>query len=445
MTGHHWFADVAEAAVGRSCSFFHAAALRRGGSLREHLTGALEERGLVPRFVEGQSVAERGGWDDVLPLVEDVGAGDIVVIWGPERLGARRDFANLLAQSRPKAQALLATGARVLIVSSRPRAWFPDPDGSSLISDASKVHPTAVTAETVRHAQPIIEAEAAERIAGHAVGSVSLAQCFAAIELAEGSSRAKRASAEKSLRDAYRDALAELCIEDLAVLERELLDLGRYDVPEDDFPASLASQLVDAGLASVNDTTGVVSLIESAHRGLAREALVFVLQRVVVPPAQWRKLAGELFTYERFVRLTLACHFEHTIGDSWKSDALVDLGSKALGIARGEGFVAGDAVSDLATPLDWLLLDDLFTLASVAADGGHVGGLSARDWMRQAAVLVVRRRIDLAEGFASALDFGDDVLRGGFPDEWFGVGVPVFGPGGDGRGEFVDAGEGAAA
>src|SRR3954452_11240670 len=59
--------------------------------------------------------------------------------------------------------------------------------------------------------------------------------------------------------------------------------------------------------------------------------------------------------------------------------------------------------------------------------------------------LVVRLRFDLAEGFAAALDLGDDVFGGGFPDEWFGVGVPVFGPGGDGVAEFGDAGEGAAA
>ena len=394
MTGHHWFADVAEAVTGRSCSFFHAAALRRGDSLRENLILALEARGLVPRLVEGQSVAERGGWDGVLPVVDDVGAGDIVVIWAPERLGARRDFGGLLAQSRPKAQALLGTGARILVVSSRPKAWFPDPDGSSLISDASKVHPAAVNAETVIRALPIIGAEAAERIAEHAVGSVSLAQCFALIELADGSSRAKRASAVQVLRDTYRGALGELCIEDLAVLERDVLDLGRYDVPEDEFPASLASRLVDAGLASANDITGVVSLFEPSHRDIAREALIFVLQRVVVPPAQWRKLASELFTYERFVRLTLACHFHQTIGEGWKSEALVELGGKALGIARGEGFVAGEAISDLATPLDWLLLDDLFTLATAAADAGPVGGLSARDWMRQAAVLVpVRNRV----------------------------------------------------
>jgi hypothetical protein len=45
---------------------------------------------------------------------------------------------------------------------------------------------------------------------------------------------------------------------------------------------------------------------------------------------------------------------------------------------------------------------------------------------------VVCLRFDLVQRFASAFDPGDDVFGGGFPDEWCGVVVPVFGPGGDG-------------
>jgi hypothetical protein len=42
---------------------------------------------------------------------------------------------------------------------------------------------------------------------------------------------------------------------------------------------------------------------------------------------------------------------------------------------------------------------------------------------------VVRRGFDLVgQGCAAASDLGDDLLRGGVPDERFGVVVPVFGP-----------------
>jgi len=61
------------------------------------------------------------------------------------------------------------------------------------------------------------------------------------------------------------------------------------------------------------------------------------------------------------------------------------------------------------------------------------------------ASLVVRLRIDLVEGGAAALDLGDDVGGGGFPDKGLGVGVPMLGPGGDGRAKIGDAGEGATA
>src|ERR1700677_1522285 len=53
--------------------------------------------------------------------------------------------------------------------------------------------------------------------------------------------------------------------------------------------------------------------------------------------------------------------------------------------------------------------------------------------------LVVRLRFDLVEGGAAALNFGDDVLGGGFPDEWLGIVVPVFCPGGDCGGEVGGA------
>src|ERR1700677_4180574 len=64
---------------------------------------------------------------------------------------------------------------------------------------------------------------------------------------------------------------------------------------------------------------------------------------------------------------------------------------------------------------------------------------------KSASHLVVRLRFDLVEGGAAALNFGDDVLGGGFPDEWLGIVVPVFCPGGDCGGEVGDAAECAAA
>ena len=65
--------------------------------------------------------------------------------------------------------------------------------------------------------------------------------------------------------------------------------------------------------------------------------------------------------------------------------------------------------------------------------------------------LVVGLSFNPVEGFTSASDFdvrvglGDDLFRGGFPYERLRVGVPVFGPLGDRRGEVGDTGEHATA
>jgi hypothetical protein len=56
-------------------------------------------------------------------------------------------------------------------------------------------------------------------------------------------------------------------------------------------------------------------------------------------------------------------------------------------------------------------------------------------------VRISRPRLTLT----SASDFGDDLFRGGFPYERLRVGVPVFGPLGDRRGEVGDTGEHATA
>lgn len=58
---------------------------------------------------------------------------------------------------------------------------------------------------------------------------------------------------------------------------------------------------------------------------------------------------------------------------------------------------------------------------------------------------MVRLSFNPVEGFTSASDFGDDLFRGGLPYERLQVGVPVFGPLGDRRGEVGDTGEYATA
>jgi hypothetical protein len=85
---------------------------------------------------------------------------------------------------------------------------------------------------------------------------------------------------------------------------------------------------------------------------------------------------------------------------------------------------------------------------TVSSEGPGVTNLEPEGFVYPdpvAVCLVVRLGFDLVEGGAAALNLGDDVFRGGFPDERLGVFVPVLRPCGDGRGQLVNAGEHAAA
>ena len=51
---------------------------------------------------------------------------------------------------------------------------------------------------------------------------------------------------------------------------------------------------------------------------------------------------------------------------------------------------------------------------------------------------MLRLRFDLVKGLAATFDFRDDVVGAGFPDERFGIEVPVLGPFDDRGAEFGD-------
>lgn len=389
-----WFIDVAQAALSRNCTYLHASALRRGAKLGDDLRSALVLHGLDPHIADCRSVPAVGGWDGVLPRPEELDRNAIVLVWGPEVLASRRDFRPLLAQSRPRGQDLLAAGIRLMVVSCRPKTWFPEPDGSSLIADASKIHPVPVSAATIKAVDGRIDDEAAARISGFAAGSVSLAQKYIDIELMDISSRRKRAEAEVYLKETLELAVDELGPEALALLEHFVLDLGTYEVPEEDVPASFLAAWTDAGVAKVDDATGHVEMFAGAWRPAVKECLTAALEKTIAPPADWRRLVESLFTYERFVRLTLAAHLRAKHGASWCSEGLGPLSGKALVMAQGEGYSASNGADDLPTPLDWLLLEELLEVARGCSAGGHVGGVSQREWERHAAVMIpIRNRV----------------------------------------------------
>ncbi len=75
----------------------------------------------------------------------------------------------------------------------------------------------------------------------------------------------------------------------------------------------------------------------------------------------------------------------------------------------------------------------VFGRVGVAAVGGgdRGGGDDLGIRVGGEVALAVRLRFDLVERVTATLDLGDDVVCGGFPDERFGVAVPMLGPGDD--------------
>ncbi|MCM3555501.1 EKC/KEOPS complex subunit CGI121/TPRKB [Janibacter melonis] len=398
MTGAKWF-DHIVAAIYKSdhkIHYFHAGALRRTESLSSDLVDSFERFGIESVVVvDCALIKELGDWDSLIPTVEEVGPSTIVIVWRPEVLDRRRDFAATLAQLRPQLHRLAGAGCRSLLVSTRPRGWFPIMSGSSVLFDGPKLKVATLSATSIKSHYPDLTNATAANILNHSSGSVALVEAFVAIDGSEDSSNAKFAASRRVVERIYRAAFTELTIGSISLLENLVLEMDTFEVSEDDLPAASVSELVDAGISVVNDLTGMVKLIDEGCRPEAAVALASVIEKITEPPTEWTGLARAVFEYERTARHAISAFFRKCHGESWKDIALLDVGEKALGVARGEGF-SGSTPSELSTPLDWLLLDDLLELARTACkDGfGPVAGLTAGQWSRQAAVVVpIRNRV----------------------------------------------------
>jgi hypothetical protein len=281
-----------------------------------------------------------------------------------------------------------------MIVSSRPKLFFPEPDGSSIIAEGTKIHPFAMRAEDLLEMIEGLELATAKRLVGYAGSSRALAEEYLKIETAELSGNKKWRRAQSFLSQTLRLALSELEPHSLSLLEHLVLDSGFFDVPEMDVPAHHASAWEDAGLAVIDDATGMVRIFANSWRNSAKEVLAASIQNVTVAPETWLQLAQSLFEVERTTRLVVIRHLQAAHGVDWRELGMGNLAEKALGLARGDMHGAAK-VDDLYLPLDWLLLDELFELAaSSARSAGNLAGLSESDWMRMASRLVpVRNRV----------------------------------------------------
>ncbi|MEE6258009.1 hypothetical protein [Plantactinospora sonchi] len=343
--------------------------------------------------VEWESAAQRG-WDHAFPPLADLGQGSVVLLWHPETVAHRRDFEDVLRQSRPKGQEAIAAGTRLMVVSARPKLSFPEPDGSSIIADCSRLRPISLDADLLRSMCPDLKPAAAERILRFAGGTVALAEYYLELEFAELSGNEKLRRAGQFLRAVLLRAVDELGVGTLALLDHLVLESDMLDLPADNLADHQIAALESARLLRVNDLDGTVHLFAEPWRAEVKECLASALRSVVSPPADWEVLARKMFTFERTVRRMVMEVLREVHGDAWR-EALGDRGAKAFGLARNDTHVSASSLNEMYTPLDWFLLEDLLDLAAeLAMAHGTVRGVRAGEWARLKVQMVpIRNRV----------------------------------------------------
>lgn len=393
MTGQpYWYADVAETMTGRNLAYFQAGALSRSTRFEEDLREALEARGFTVHRADWATAADHG-WDRALPPAGDLVLGNIVLLWLPELVSDRRDFEDVLRQSRPKCLAAMGSGTRMLVVSAWPKLSFPEPDGSSIIADCRPLRPVCIGASHLQTARPDLAPPAAERIAGFSGGSVALAEFYLQLEFAEASGNEKVRRAGQFREGVLLQAVQELGTGVLALLNHLVLESDTMDLPEDDLAAHHVATLEAARLLRVDDAAGTVHLFDP-WRGEAKDCLATALRSITSPPSEWEVLARKMFTFERTVRKMVMDTLIETEGTSWRI-ALGARGIKAFGLARNDTNVSASSLDDMYTPLDWFLLEDLLDLAAdLAGPHGSVLGVRSNEWNRWKVQLVpIRNRV----------------------------------------------------
>lgn len=393
MTGQpHWYADVAEAMAARNLAYFQAGALSRSARFEDDLRAALEGRGFTVHRADWATAAEHG-WDSALPSAGDLGPGNIVLLWLPESVADRRDFEDVLRQSRPKCIAAMDSGTRMLVVSAWPKLSFPEPDGSSIVADCRPLRPVGIDVGHLQATHPDLAQPAAERIARFSGASVALAEFYLQLEFAEASGNEKVRRAGRFRDRVLLQAVQELGAGVLALLNHLVLESDTLDLPEDDLAAHHVAMLEAARLLRVDDVAGTVHLFEP-WRGEAKDCLATALRSITSPPSEWEVLARKTFTFERTVRKMVMDTLIETEGTNWRT-ALGDRGAKAFGLARNDTNVSASSLDDMYTPLDWFLLEDLLDLAAdLAGTLGSVRGVRPNEWNRWKVQLVpIRNRV----------------------------------------------------
>lgn len=232
----------------------------------------------------------------------------------------------------------VARGLRILLLSTAPRASFPDVPGSSLLDDA--VFAQGVFA-------PVSQFRDLPACSGISSGEV------------------------------LRRALEELGQEVCASLDRSIWEDSLIG---DEALTALKSREMEALEAAglVYELGGSQHWRFPAHLGELREALADVISRAVSPQTQLPEVTGGLWQIERMLRAAVRDRAVEKWGPKWRKSLLnKELAARVL--ERALVACPGvRSVAELRDPLEWLSLAELLELKGNPAVGDL--GLPAAQW-----------------------------------------------------------------
>ncbi|MEU0312552.1 hypothetical protein [Nocardioides sp. NPDC006273] len=322
--------------------------------------------------------------------------GDLVIVSPGNPADDQRNIETALGDLREKFEAARFRGASVWFMSEYPLSRFPILAASSLLADAETVRLRLLREQAALEiVLPLVrDRQDAERVVAFACGSRALLDSFVAITVGEDSGNeksrrvksAERAVADRAWRELGPDLLA---LVDSWVYESRLEVLDAYDVPNDVILASLAA----SGLVQVG-TGDRIDLLPFVNRQIWIDSLGSTVAQCVDAPDSWIRVAAELFNLERQLRVSVTDRLQSDLGEGWRTAGLGEDTAGLVELARRDGIAAATSIDHLRSPLDWMQLSELISLAEALCAERQILGLRADEWARvRSDVMHVRHRV----------------------------------------------------
>lgn len=323
-------------------------------------------------------------------------AAEIAVVSPGDPSDGHRLIEEALSELRESLTDARSRGASIWFMSDYPLSRFPTLAASSLLADAETVRLRLVNDEfAMTCVLPLVaDSAAAERVVRFAGGSRALLEDFAAVDTFEGGANEKRrvaAAAEKAVASRAWDQLGPdlLSLMDSWVFESCLEQISPEEVPNE----AILSSLIGSGLVRMGDRD-LLQILPFENRQIWVDSLADAVARCSKAPDSWIRVASELFSLERQLRIAVAVRLEDQFGTTWKTDGLQEFAAGLVELARRDGNASAVAVDRIRSPLDWMQMADLITVAERLCAVEPILGLRADEWRRvRSDVLHVRHRI----------------------------------------------------